>query len=177
MVEIQKQEQRAGTTGREFRTDELAADLWDALSDDEKQPLSEWLAARITGGKSLDIPEGRASLPDANDFLDAHTVFFQQSSVGKRGSRPLSLPSRSHAETVFALSEIGVTGSVRLPEQENDARALKQLLDDRLAELAEKANHLARSRTSDERKATELAGLLQRWMLHGKPERRGKKET
>jgi len=169
VVEIQKQEQRAGTAGCEFRTDELAADLWDALSDDEKQPLSEWLAARITGGKSFDIPEGRASLPDANDFLDAHTVFFHHSSGGKGGSRPLSLPSRSHAETVFALSQIGVTGSVRLPQQESDARALKQLLDARLAALAEKANHLARSRTSDERKATDLAGLLQHWMLHGKP--------
>jgi hypothetical protein len=170
IVEVQKQEQRSKSEGREFRTDELAADLWDALSDDEQQPLSEWLAARITGGKSLDIPEGRASLPDANDFLDAHTVFFHQPSGSKGGSRPLSLPSRSHAETVFVLSQIGVTGSVRLPEQESDAKALKQLLDARLAALAGKANHLARSRTSDERKATDLAGLLQHWMLHGKPE-------
>jgi len=177
VVEIQKQEQRAGTAGREFRTDELAADLWDALSDDEKQPLSEWLAARITGGKSFDIPEGRASLPEANDFLDAQTVFFHQSSGGKGGSPPLSLPSRSHAETVFALSQIGITGSVRLPVQESDARALKQMLDARLAALAEKANHLARSRTSDERKATDLAGLLQHWMLHGKPKHRAEKGT
>jgi hypothetical protein len=177
VVEIQKQEQRAGTAGREFRTDELAADLWDALSDDEKQPLSDWLAARITGGKSFDIPEGRASLPDANDFLDAHTVFFRQSSGSKGESRPLSLPSRSHAETVFALSQIGVTGGISLPELESEARALKQLLDARLAALAEKANHLARSRTSDERKATDLAGLLQHWMLHGKPKHREEKET
>jgi hypothetical protein len=175
VVEIQKQEQRAGTTGREFRTDELAADLWDALSENEKQPLSEWLATRITGGILLEIPEGRATLPDANDFLDAHTVFFHPSAGGKGGSRPLPLASRSHAETVFALSQIGVTGSVRLPDQESDAQALKQLLDARLAAVAEKANHLARSRTSDERKATDLAGLLQHWMLHGKPNRKTEK--
>jgi hypothetical protein len=34
--------------------------------------------------------------------------------------------------------------------------------------------HLARSRTSDERKAADLAGLLQHWMVHGKPHRESK---
>jgi hypothetical protein len=46
------------------------------------------------------------------------------SSGGKGASRPLSLPSRCHAETVFALAQIGVTGSVRLPERESDAQGL-----------------------------------------------------
>jgi hypothetical protein len=41
MMDIQKQEQRAKSDGRVFRTDELAADLWDALTDDEKQPLAD----------------------------------------------------------------------------------------------------------------------------------------
>ena len=50
VVEIQKQEQRARAQGREFRTDELAADLWDALTEDEKQPLAELLAAQTRGG-------------------------------------------------------------------------------------------------------------------------------
>ncbi len=169
VVEIQKQEQRAGSTGREFRTDELAADLWDALSDDEKQPLSEWLASRIAGDKTFAIPEGDASLPDANDFLDANTVFFRQSIAGKATSQSMPLPSRSHAEMVFALSQIGVLGTVRLPGEESEAREAKRMLDARLAALTEKANHLARSRTSDERKATDLAGLLYHWMLHGRP--------
>jgi hypothetical protein len=160
MVEIQKQEQRTRAEGREFRTDELAADLWDPLTDDEKQPLGQWLAAQTTGGKSFAIPEGHASLPDANDFLDPNTVFFRQSTGGKAKPQRLPLPSRSHAETIFMLAQPGLHGSVRLPETENAARDLQQQLDARLAGIAEKADHLARSRTSDERKAADLAGLL-----------------
>ncbi|HWY76745.1 MAG TPA: hypothetical protein VN281_14075 [Verrucomicrobiae bacterium] len=169
IVEIQKQEQRARTQGREFRTDELAGDLWDALNDAEKQPLAEWFAAQADAGKPHIIPEGRASLPDANDMLDASTVFFRQPTGGKSSIKSLSLRSRSHAEIVFALAELGLHGSVHLPDGENAARELKRQLDARLAEITEKTNHLARSRTSDERKAADVAGLLRHWMIHGKP--------
>jgi|GEM_PF-206230 len=176
LVEIQKQEQRAGASGREFRTDEMAADMWDALVVAEKQPLAEWLAMQTTGGQTHVIPEGHASIPDANDFLDANTVFFRQSTASKAVSQPMPLPSRSHAETIFTLSQLGLHGSVRLPEAERAARELKQLLDARLAAIADKANHLARSRSSDERKATDLAGLLQHWMIHGKPRKERKQK-
>ncbi len=47
VVEIQKQEQRAKSEGRAFRTDELAADLWDGLTNDEKQPLADWLREQV----------------------------------------------------------------------------------------------------------------------------------
>jgi len=169
VVEIQKQEQRAGAKGREFRSDELAADLWDSLTDAEKEPLMEWLATHTTGGKALAIPEGRASLPDASDMLDANTVFFRQSTGGKALAQSVPLPSRSHAETVFALAQLGLHGSIRLPEAESAARELKQLLNARLAAMADQANHLARSRTSDEKRVADAAGLLQHWMIHGKP--------
>ncbi len=176
IVEIQKQEQRARTQGREFRTDELAADLWDALTDTDKQALGNWLSAKVKTGKPQTIPEGHASLPDANDMLDANTVFFRQSTGGKAPIKPLALPSRSHAEIVFTLSELGLHGTVHLPEAENAARTLKKQLDDHLAEIAEKTNHLARSRTSDERKVADVAGLLRHWMIHGKPVRQGTSE-
>lgn len=167
VVEIQKQEQRSGTKGREFRTDELAADLWDGLAEDEKRPLVEWLTAQTSGGRQFVMPEGDASIPDASDFLDATTVFFRQSGGGRSVS--LSLPSRNHAELVFALSQLGIHGGFRLPVAESSACELKKRLDARLAEIAGKASHLSHSRTSDERKAGDVAGLLQHWMIHGKP--------
>lgn len=169
VVEIQKQEQRARAQGREFRTDELAADLWDALTNEEKQPLSEWLATQCSSGKSFTIAEGQPKIPDASDFLDANTVFFRQS--GGRKALSLALPSRSHAEVAFKLAQLGLHGAVRLPASESGARELKQSLDAHLAGIAAKANHLAHSRTSDERKAADLSGLLQHWMIHGKPRR------
>ena len=169
VVEIQKQEQRSGAEGREFKTDELAASAWDALTASEKQPLVQWLEMQTTGAKAHDIPEGHASLADANDFLDANTVFFRQSVGGKSVSQPMRLPSRSHAEIILTLSQLGLSGIVRLPEAGEAARELKQLLDGRLAAITEKVDHLARSRSSDERKIADLAGLLQHWMIHGKP--------
>ncbi|MBI2927996.1 MAG: Eco57I restriction-modification methylase domain-containing protein, partial [Verrucomicrobia bacterium] len=171
VVEIRKQEQRARAEGREFRTDELAADLWDALTADEKQPLAEWFAAQISGGQSHVIPEGHASLPDASDMLDACTVFFRQSEGGKSSVRLLALASRSHAEMIFTLAKLGLHGSLRLPDAESAARELKRSLDARLAAVTATADHLARSRTSDERKISDVSGLLQHWLIHGKPRR------
>jgi len=171
ILDIQKQEQRSGAKGREFATDELTASMWDTLPDTEKQPLAHWLERQTTGGKMHIIPEGRASLADANDFLDANTVFFRQPSRGKAVSEPLRLPSRSHAEIIFTLSKLGLSGMLRLPETEDAARELKQLLEARLAALAEKATHLAGIRSSDEAKIEDLARLLQHWMIHGKPRR------
>ncbi len=176
VVEIQKQEQRSGAEGREFRTDELVADLWDSLAPEEKQPLAEWLAERA-GGKPQTIPEGQASLPDANDMLDASTVFFRESGGGKAVVKPLTLPSRAHAEIIFKLAQLGLHGKVHLPDKARVAQALKLKLDERLAALVEKANHLAASRTSDDRKISDVSGLLQHWMVHGKPKRKGQPEA
>lgn len=178
IVEIQKQEQRAGTEDRAFRTDELAADLWDSLPDEDKQPLVPWIASEVTDILTVNIPEGHASLPDANDMLDANTIFFRQPKGGKAVTQPLALPSRSHAEMIHLLTQHSIYGAVRLPKTEKAAQSLQARLIARLATLAAKANELARSRTGDEKRATELAHLLEFWMTHGKPRRESKqKET
>jgi hypothetical protein len=176
ILDIQKQEQRSKTEGREFQTDELVADLWDSLTPDEKQPLAEWFAGQAGGGKAQTIPEGQASLPDANDMLDASTVFFRESGSGKAVVRPLALPTRAHAEIIFKLAQLGLHGKVHLPDKGSAAQALKLKLDERLTALVEKANHLAASRTSDDRKISDVSGLLQHWMIHGKPRKERKKE-
>ncbi len=177
VVEIQKQEQRAKAEGREFRTDELVADLWDSLEPEEKQPLAEWFAGQAGGGKGQTIPEGQASLPDANDMLDASTVFFRESGGGKAVVKPLALPSRAHAEIVFTLAQHGLHGRVSLPEKESAAQALKTKLTERLAAIVETSNSLAASRTSDDRKISDVSGLLQHWMIHGKPKRKVQAEA
>ena len=174
ILDIQKQEQRAGTEDREFRTDELAADLWDGLPEEDKQPLAQWITSQVTGGAAVKIPEGHASLPDANDFLDANTVFFRHSHGGKAVSHPLHLPSRAHAETVHLLSQHSIHGALPLPTTEKAAQALQQQIVNRLAAIVAKAGELARSRTGDEKRAADLARLLEFWMTHGKPRRESK---
>ena len=171
ILDIQKQEQRAKTEDREFRTDELAADLWDSLPEEDKQPLAQWIASQATGGAAVNIPEGHASLPDANDFLDANTVFFRHSHGGKVVSQSLHLPSRAHAEIIYLLAQHGIRGSLPLPATEKAAQTLQPQIVKRLAALAAKAGELARSRTGDEKRVADLARVLEFWMIHGKPRR------
>ncbi len=171
IVEVQKQEQRAKSDAREIRTDELAADLWDSLPDDEKQPLADWLAGQVADALPVNIPEGDARLPDASDFLDASTVFFRVSSADKSAFTELRLPSRPHAELVHFAWQQKIHGKLALPRTENAARVLLADATTRLNALKAKADQLARSRTSDERRAMDLSRLLVHWMLSGKPSR------
>ena len=172
IVEIQKQEQRAKSEGREFRTDELAADLWDSLPEDDKQPLAAWLARQVDDGLSVNIPESDGcSLPDANDFLDASSIFFHLPGATKKQAHKLELPSRAHAELVHFAWQQKILGNVTLPKTEKAARELYAAATARLKSLVTKASELARSRTSDDRKAMDLSRLLVHWMINGKPSR------
>jgi len=171
LVEIQKQHQRSKSEGREFRADRLAADVWNSLPPGEREPLVEWLAARVKAGEGfvVDVPEGRASLPDAADMLDASPVFFRAPGADKSAVEKVPLPGRAHAEMVFALAKRNWHGPLPLPKSEAAARVLQAGLTERLAAVAAKAEALARSRTSDEKRAAELAALLEFWLVHGKP--------
>jgi hypothetical protein len=177
IVEVQKQEQRAKSEGREFRTDELAADLWDSLQDDEKQPLAAWMAGQVANGLQVNIPEGDARLADATDFLDASTVFFRAPGANKTSFKPLLLPSRPHAELVYFVSRQNIHGALELPKTESAARDLLSASRARLETLTAKADELTRRRTSDERRALDISRLLLHWMLNGKPGRKGKDES
>jgi len=173
IVEIQKQEQRSTSEGREFRSDELAADLWDSLSDDDKQPLGVWLARQVDDALSVSIPESEGcSLPDPSDFLDANSVFFHLPGTTKKQAQKVSLPSRAHAELVRWAWQQKFWGSIQLPKTEKAALKLYNDATSRLQGLVTKAGELARSRTSDERKAMDLSRLLVHWMINGKPSKK-----
>jgi hypothetical protein len=176
IVEVQKQEQRTKSEGREFRTDELAADIWDSLPPTDKKPLVEWLAAQVKAadGFVVDVPEGRASLPDANDMLDAKAIFYRAPGADKSAIQKVELPSRAHAEMIFTLSQWKLHGPLPLPKSEATAQTLQVELTQRLAAFAAQAEALSRSRTSDEKRAAELAALLEFWLVHGKPHRETK---
>jgi hypothetical protein len=170
IIEIQKQEQRAKTDGQGFRAEELAADLWDALEDDEKVPLVEWLSHRVTSGTYVTVPAGKAQLPEATDMFAANSVLFRRDSA-KSEITQLELPSRSHAELIYILATNRIAGDIRFPHSTAQVEELLANLSKKLSRMKERALQLARSRTSDEAKAIELAGLLQLWIVHGKPER------
>src|SRR6266404_1258101 len=86
-------------------------------------------------------------------------------------TKHLALTSRAHAEIVHTLAVHGFHGPVRLPGQEKPTQLLRTTLAERLSSISAKALELAHSRTTDDKKITDLANLLERWMLHGKPTR------
>jgi hypothetical protein len=135
------------------------------------------MTAQVADGFSVNIPEGDARLPDASDFLDASTVFFRVPGENKITFKPLQLPSRLHAELVRFAWQQKIHGKVGLPKTENAARKLLTGATGRLKALTSKADQLARSRTSDERKAIDLSRLLMHWMIRGKPSREMKPAT
>src|SRR5947207_14014873 len=58
IVEIRKQEQRAKSQGRGLRIDELALDVWDALTDDERLSILEWIGGNFAQDWLVTIPDG-----------------------------------------------------------------------------------------------------------------------
>jgi len=79
--------QRAKSEGRGFRIDELALDIWDALTDDERLSVPQWIETNFAQDWVVAIPDGNPKLPDAEDMLDAATVFFSSKKARvQRGS-------------------------------------------------------------------------------------------
>ena len=164
IVEIKKQEQRAKSQGRGLRIDELALDVWDALTEDERLSIPEWIESNFAHNWLVTIPDGNPKLPDAEDMLDAATVFFS-STKGARATR-FVCPTRAHAEVVYQLGKLGIRGDISLP---NPAEKLAGELSWRLSNIDERVDELARSRSTDESRIEDLAALLRHWMILGKP--------
>jgi chaperonin cofactor prefoldin len=164
IVEIKKQEQRAKSQGRRVRIDELALDVWDALTDDERLSISEWIERDYARDWQTTLPDGNPKLPDAEDMLDAATVFFSNTK-GAPATR-LNCPTRAHAEVVYQLSKFGIRGDISLP---NPAERLVADLSQRLSSIDRRVDELARSRSTDESRIEDLAVLLKHWMILGKP--------
>lgn len=57
------------------------------------------------------------------------------------------------------------------------ANAWRAALDARLAANHKRAQQLARTRTNDERRVADLAGLLEHWLIHGRPRENRQSES
>ena len=147
-----------------MRIDELALDVWDALSEDERLSIPEWIASNFAHDWLVTIPDGNPKLPEAEDMLDAATVFFS-STKGARATR-FVCPTRAHAEVVYRLGKLGIRGDISLP---NPAEKLQVELSRRLSSIDQRVDELARSRSTDESRIEDLAMLLKHWMIFGKP--------
>jgi len=82
VVEIEKQEQRAGGSSRRFTVQELAADAWDAAELPDPAPLVEWLGKRPECTAGASIPEERPVIRSPSPMFDPNAVYFGKRSNG-----------------------------------------------------------------------------------------------
>jgi hypothetical protein len=167
VVEIQKQEQRLKSAVRRFSIDELAADAWDAAELAHWTTLDQWLNKQTSKpSQRFVIPEGeRASLVASSDMYDRNAVYF---GAGKHATR-INCASRSQAELLAMLADLGFRGPVTVPTSEAECAAMLAQLRELLAEHRTKFEALAASRSNEERTQSKIIDLLMHWTIHGRP--------
>uniref|UniRef100_E6QL98 site-specific DNA-methyltransferase (adenine-specific) n=1 Tax=mine drainage metagenome TaxID=410659 RepID=E6QL98_9ZZZZ len=164
VTEIQKMEDRAKGGKQEFKTEEFAADAWDALDLEDVQPAADWLRQRATpDAESYEIPTERPVELAADSIFEAETVYF-----GKRRKRHIVCPSPEVAGLVASLAEMGFSGSCLLPNQAGVAKSLSVELAERHRRTMTRMKELVDSRTSDSEKRDEVLGVMQRWFVLGR---------
>lgn len=164
VTEIQKMEDRAKGGKQEFKTEEFAADAWDALDLEDLQPAADWLRQRATpDSESYDIPAERPVELAVDSIFEAETVYF-----GKRRKRHIVCPSSEVAQLVATLAETGFSGNCLLPNQASEAKPLSAEFSKRYLRATQRMKELVKSRTSDSEKHNEILGVLQRWFVLGR---------
>ena len=164
IVEVQKMEQRRqGGGSREVSSQDLAADAWSELDGDLKTPLASWLEEYAAKGKTIQIPEGAARLPEEGSFFDANTVYF-----GSKPAISVECESREQAELLYAVAFTGLRGAVLLPVASQDCRELSGELSIRLSRTRDRLQTLAENRAGSDKTRAQVFDLLYRWAIHGR---------
>ena len=165
VVEIEKMQQRARSEGTRLNIYDLAADIWDAVELNNSLSVGQWLTESQQADVWVDVPEERpAVLLDSPLFPD-HTVYF-----GRSRKEQVHCGSRSQAQLVLYLAELGVSGKLKIPGGSESANDLLGRLEARLREARTAFSELVESRTGDPRIREQLLDVLQLWFVHGRDE-------
>ncbi|MGH7813932.1 MAG: HsdM family class I SAM-dependent methyltransferase [Candidatus Binataceae bacterium] len=169
VVEIQKMEQRKKSKTRRFTVSELAADAWDAVYYKDEQPLARLVALWPEPRVEVRVPlEGEPRLVSRESMFDREVVFFGTT----RDAARVVCSSRSQAELVKRLAEIGLRGELEVPRQADRCAEALAEINQKLADAQEEFEAVASSRAPDEKRRLEIVNLLRRWYIHGKPRSR-----
>ena len=165
VVEIEKMEQRAKSEGTRLNIYDLAADIWDAVELNNSLSVGQWLTESQQADVWVDVPEERpAVLLDSPLFPD-HTVYF-----GRSRKEQVHCGSKSQAQLVLYLAELGVSGKLKIPGGSESANDLLGRLEARLREARTAFSELVESRTGDPRIREQLLDVLRLWFVHGRDE-------
>ena len=163
VVEIEKMEQRARSEGTRLNVHDLAADIWDAVELNDSLSVGQWLIEIPQADVWVDVPEERpAVLLDSPLFPD-HTVYF-----GRSRKEQVHCGSRSQAQLVLHLAELGLSGRLKIPSGTEPPKDLLGRLKARLSKARTAFSELVESRTGDSSVREQLLDVLQLWFVRGR---------
>ena len=165
VVEIEKMEQRARSEDTRLNVHDLAADIWDAVELNDSLSIGQWLTESPQADVWVDVPEERPAVLLDSPLFPNHTVYF-----GRSRKEQVHCESRSQAQLVLHLAELGVSGRLKIPGGAESTNDLFGRLEARLAEARTAFSELVESRTGDSRIRKQLLDVLQLWFVRGRDE-------
>ena len=169
LVELQKQEQRAGGGGRRLTSEDLALSIWDSLDPKEKTPpLKEWLATLPGSRVVANIPPGKAKAMGAGHLYEPFDVVFTD---GKHNEH-LTYGSTEQAELVAMLANLELRGDIQIPQTPPACKNWIAEIQTRLATAKTRFENLAASRTGTSSLLEQALAMLMQWFIHGREEQR-----
>ena len=165
VVEIEKMEQRAGSEGKKLNVHDLAADIWDAVELNESLSVGRWLTESPQADVWVDVPEDRPAILVDKPLFPDHTVYF-----GRSRREQVRCGSKSQAQLVLQLAELGASGRLQIPGDAEAANDLLVRLEARLAGARTAFSELVESRTGNSRIREQLLDVLQLWFVRGRDE-------
>ena len=163
VVEIEKMEQRAKSEGTRLNVHDLAADIWDTVELNDSLSVVQWLTESPQADVWMDVPEERPAILLDSPLFPDYTVYF-----GRSRKEQVCCGSRSQAQLVFHLAELGVSGRLKIPSGGEFSKDLLGQLKARLAEARTAFSELVESRTEDSRIREQLLDVLKLWFVHGR---------
>ena len=166
VVEIQKQEQRAGGRARRFTAQDLAASIWDSLaSSDKSPPIVEWLTTLPGKVEPCEIPDGKAKAHGPDHLFDPCAVVFSSGTVRKE----VTYHSVEQAELVSVLADMEIRGKIQLPQEPSVCKDWLAQLRTKLSAARSTFGSIADSRTGTARLQEQTVDLLMQWFIYGRP--------
>jgi hypothetical protein len=142
----------------------LAFGAWEELEPEWQKPLAVWLEEQSRHAKTVEIADGEVRLPDAINFFEATTVYF-----GRRPAVSHVCASRAEAELITSIAQAGLRGPVSIPTAERECHQVLSSLEQRLISSKAKLDELAQQYAGTDKLREQVADILQRWFIHGKP--------
>lgn len=161
--DIQSSANRSQGSSRGASANSIAMGAWQQVDDDLKTPLTDWLAANVSNGKTVHLPEGEVRLPDAANMFENATLF-----VGRPNPMTIACESRVEAELLEKIASAGLRGDVIVSGTESDTKLLLADLVARFEYADDVFKAASEQHASDEKLQGQVKSLLHKWFIHGK---------